>query len=674
MREIIINGKRECYYTVSEYKLKKNISIGLPTCKKRGKTPLMYYNIPCAFDIETTNIASDKPYAFMYHWQFCFNNRDVIFGTTWEEYKELLTYLKEELSLTSTKRLCVYVHNLAFEFQFLYSHFIFTEVFAREKRKVIKAFCDGIEYRCSYYLSNMSLAKFCENCEGVMHYKLTGTYDYRKMRTPTTTATPHELRYDYNDVKGLTECIAYKLKEDTIATIPLTSTGYVRRDFRKAMFSNKRNRDLIGYLSINANIYSLLKEAFRGGNTHANSIYVNTTIPNVKSYDLASSYPASMLIDKYPMTPFMDGNVERFGEYLENGYAMLFRVKYKNIRFKATHGIPYIPVSKCTYLGDYVNDNGRVYKSDCLIMTLTDIDFNIISKDYDFDTYAVTDLYISKYGYLPNEYREKIVEYFKAKTMLKNVEGKEYEYMKSKNRLNSAYGMMVTDICNDEITFNGKEWDREKSDIEDMIRKHNRASSTFLAYQWGVWVTANARKRLEDMLHIVGEDVIYTDTDSIKFVGEHDKDFAEMNEFIKEKSEKSGITTTAVRNGKIYYMGIWDFDGSYDYFKTLGAKKYISVHGKKCYVTVAGLNKNLASLYLTGMAKRLKCNPTKLFTIGQKFVRSSGRTTAHYNDTDVHQIKVNNENIITGSNVAILDTTYILGITDEYAEFLGNVK
>ena len=40
----------------------------------------------------------------------------------------------------------------------------------------------GIEFRCSYALSNMSLQKFCENEVGVIHYKLDGDkYDYEKI-------------------------------------------------------------------------------------------------------------------------------------------------------------------------------------------------------------------------------------------------------------------------------------------------------------------------------------------------------------------------------------------------------------------------------------------------------------------------------------------------------------
>lgn len=670
---LIINGKAEYYYTVDN--LPSLDIYELPIVRKGGKNRKQYYNIACAFDIETTNIKSEKPYAFMYHWQFCFNNKTVIFGRTWQEYRKFVNYLANKLELSESKRLVVYVHNLGFEFQFLYSQLPeIKEVFAREKRKIIKFFSQGIEYRCSYMLSNMSLAKFCENSKNCSHYKLTGTYDYTKIRYPWTELTPHELKYCYNDVKGLAECIQSKLDEDNIATIPLTSTGYVRRDFRKAMFSNEKNKRLLKSIAVDSKIYELLKEAFRGGNTHANALYTGLIMKDVYSNDLASSYPAAMLIDKYPMTAFINANPLKFYRYLDEGKAMLFRMRIENVYFTATHGIPYIPISKCRNLKNVTNDNGRVLMCDSLEITVTDIDYKIILKDYDFENLQVSNLYIADYGFLPNEYRKEIYEYFKQKTQLKGIKEKEYEYMKSKNKINASYGMIVTDILNDEITFINGEWGRVPVNPEEAIEKHNNAKSTFLAYQWGIWVTANARKRLEDMLHIVGDSVLYVDTDSIKYIGNFDNAFKAKNAEIIELSNNAEIETCVVKDGKKHYMGIWDFDGHYQYFKTLGAKKYIYVKDGKTTLTVAGLSKHLASTYIKYMSKRNKCNPCELFEKGALFARSSGRTTAFYNDVSRETLTAENRTFESGSNVAIMETTYVLGITGEYENLLKEIQ
>ena len=54
-------------------------------------------------------------------------------------------------------------------------------------------------------------------------------------------------------------------------------------------------------------------------------------------------------------------------------------------------------------------------------------------------------------------------------------------------------------------------------------------------------------------------------------------------------------------------IGVWDFEGVYSSFKTLGAKRYITTMDNKTSLTVAGLNKKTATPYL------LKKFGTKIF-------------------------------------------------------------
>ena len=99
----------------------------------------------------------------MYQWQMCVEGV-VIFGRTWKEFQNLLRFLEKAFFLSSKRKLVVYVHNLSFEWQFLYNFVHVNNVFATDTHKVLKATADDFfEFRCSYYLSNMSLAKFVEN-------------------------------------------------------------------------------------------------------------------------------------------------------------------------------------------------------------------------------------------------------------------------------------------------------------------------------------------------------------------------------------------------------------------------------------------------------------------------------------------------------------------------------
>ena len=54
------------------------------------------------------------------------------------------------------------------------------------------------------------------------------------------------------------------------------------------------------------NEYLMLKECFWGGLTRANATWTEYIVKNVKSYDITSSYPYCMLVDKYPCEKFIN--------------------------------------------------------------------------------------------------------------------------------------------------------------------------------------------------------------------------------------------------------------------------------------------------------------------------------------------------------------------------------
>jgi len=113
--------KNEVVYNIDDFPYSDLHSA--PKCKRKKMT---YYNISASFDIETTSIEPQmigdkyitRPYGFMYQWQFCVND-NVVFGRTWEEYRIFLDRIREFMALTENRKLVVYVHNLAFEFQFM---------------------------------------------------------------------------------------------------------------------------------------------------------------------------------------------------------------------------------------------------------------------------------------------------------------------------------------------------------------------------------------------------------------------------------------------------------------------------------------------------------------------------------------------------------------------------
>lgn len=659
-------------------------------CKTlRNKRGVTYYNIDAAFDIETTNIQAPRhkdkhgktvkdgnDFAFMYHWQFCIHDK-VVFGRTWEEFQKFITAVCESWELSENRVLVVYVHNLAFEFQFIRNFFEWSNIFARKKRKPLRALSKcGIEFRCSYSLSNMSLEKFCENTPGIKHPKLAETYDYEEIRYPVTPMKDNDLCYCYNDVAGLCECIQYLLKEDTILSIPMTSTGYVRRDFRKAMQSNPKNKTQFKRNRLTPELYTLLKDAFRGGDTHANYLYTDEVVKNVYSYDEASAYPGIMMRKKFPMH-FIKVNETRFSEVMKNkNTGKIFRCRLFHVKHRIHGGMPYMSVSMCRLHSNIRADNGRVLSADFVeLKGITDIDYEILRRDYEWERMEINDLYQAKLEYLPDDFRNQIMHYYYLKCTLKGIPEKEYEYMKSKNKLNSAYGMMVTDIASPEVCIEQGEWIEKPVNLEDSLNKYYSSYSSFLSYQWGIWVTAYARQALRKAIYVCGElgkNCIYIDTDSVKTDMDISESIDSINAEIVKESEECGIDCHVDYNGERYQLGVYEYEGCYDEFKTLGAKKYVvkkydKKKKKKLYtVTIAGLNKKNGSDYINE-------HGIDAFKIGTVFY-PSGNLDATYNDCDIHTITIDGHTFTTASNIALVPAEYTLGVTNEYFDLFSKCK
>lgn len=641
---------------------------------KSGKHK-MYQRQPMTFDIETSKIPTDDEghyQAFMYIWQVCLEG-NVVFGRRWEELQEFMQNVVNAYKLSEEERVVVYVHNLSFEFQFIQDYFNFTDVFAMASRSILTAKTAHLEFRCSYKLSNMSLAKFIENTPNTLHYKGVDDLDYATVRTPDTELTEVEYGYCFNDVKGLYECVMELLKEDNIATIPLTSTGYVRRDCRNAMNKNKNNRKMFLRSRLTLLQYKLLRECFRGGNTASDRYLTNLILKIVGSYDLSSSYPFQMIAREYPLGKWNYGvipDIKTLEEY-NSKYCTIARYSFKNIRLRDEKPIPYIPQSKCLVLGDDREIyNGRILHADFLTISMTNIDFDIVKEQYEYDELAVEEFHYSRKGLLPKELRDTIMYYFEKKSKLKGDEEHYYEYMKSKNKLNSIYGMTVTNILNTEIEYHDGEYIEKKMTEEEMqeaLDKYYKNHRSFLNYSWGVFVTAYARRELEDGLKIAGLDTIYCDTDSVKFIGNHDREFEAYNDRLNKECEEKGIKNYAEVNGKRYYMGIFDKEKGYDEFITLGAKKYAFLQNGKLGITVSGLSKK------KGAEELEKKGGLRRFQRNEVFY-NSGRTIAQYNSASVHDITVNGCTFSTASNLAIVDSTYTLGITDTMLDIIERLQ
>ena len=639
-----------------------------------------YVDCITAFDIETTRIRECEQ-SVMYIWQWCFADKCTVIGRTWDELSEFIDKLTD--GWPDNRRMVAFVHNLSYEFAFLRGvHFFLPEqVFAIRSRKILKAVWDNVEFRCSYLHSNMSLAEYLKKM-GAPHQKT--ELDYQRDRWPWTELTYEELQYCVNDVRGLVEALTIEMKADgdTLYTFPLTSTGYVRRDAKRAMRGVHKSW-IVDQLP-DLDTYHMLREAFRGGNCHANRYYAGQIVHNVHSADRSSSYPDVQCNCMFPVSKFFPYGEADLDEIMKlitkRNRAVLARVAMSNVRLRdKLWGCPYLSRDKCRNVisGDY--DNGRILCAEYLETTVTDIDLRIIVEEYAADDMIFYDVRHARYGPLPQVLVAETINYYRKKTELKGVDGQEVYYTKAKNKLNSIYGMMAQNPVKRSIIYTQDGvinedgiidyYPEETTPEQDLLDKSNRRA--FLCYQWGCWVTAWARLRLEEgirLAHQPGAEFLYCDTDSVKYLGTID--WNAYNALRVADSLKSGAWADDP-SGERHYMGVYEQEHDMSEFATMGAKKYVYRDAKsgKLICTIAGVGK-------TAGAKELEAaGGIEAFREGFTFYEAGG-LEALYNDRpeiDHYEVEPGRTVPIT-ANVVLRESTYTLGLTAEYLRLLRGVR
>ena len=659
-----------------------------------------YYNIPCAFDIETTSTQiNGHKCAFMYAWVLNINGTSII-GRTWEEFEYCLETIHKKLYTNPERIFVIYVHNLAFEMAFISRRFEWEKVFSVDTRKPIYARDGrGIEFRCSYLLSGYKLAKVADNLQTFKIRKLVGDLDYSKVRHSGTYLSQKEIRYIINDGRIVVAYISEEIERNgNIAKIPLTKTGYVRQACRRNCFSTthrekwgKVYRARMKQLTLTLDEYDLLKEAFAGGFVHCNPFYTNKNLYNVKSFDFTSSYPTVMVAEKFPMgtgEKVIIKSKQDF-EYNIKNYCCVFEVKFTGVHSRVMFDNP-ISASKCRNIVNCVLNNGRIVSADSFTISLTNVDFNVYKKFYTWKSMTIGKFYRYKADYLPREFVDSILTFYEDKTKLKGVQGMEAEYLHQKENVNSCYGMCVTDILRDLVVMDGQEWivDRhgygvqpttgmDEKEIQKIFAKHpdyklslwslsaanrekeidkyNKNPQRFLFYAWGIFVTAYARRNILSGVLACGNDYIYSDTDSIKILNadKHANYFKAYNDDISKRLEKAciyhGFSIDRVKpktiKGKTKPLGIWDDDGDYLIFRTCGAKRYIYLsddYDDKTGKVTRNLHITIAGSNKEKTAEYLKNTYGKYYAF-YKFdnnmcipAGASGRQSSYYIDFATH--------------------------------------
>lgn len=694
---------------------------------QKSKTTIQYYNASCAFDIETTSFYSDDSgntytenndmetrhkQVCMYVWQLGINGR-VIVGRTWKEFIDCINNLCDLLHLNSDKRLIIYVHNLSYEFQFIRKWFTWLNVFATDSRKVVYCVSDlGIEFRDSYILANKSLAGVGNDLQKYHVQKLVGDLDYSLLRHSDTLLTEQELAYCVNDVRVVMAYIQEKIEQDgDILKIPLTNTGYVRKYCKNACYyiegkshkdyesinKYRKYRHLMNVLTISPEEYKQAKRCFQGGFTHCSALYSRKLLYNVSSYDFTSSYPYVMISEKFPMSAGWNVSPATFAEfenYMQNEkLAIMVDIRLHDVEPKYFYE-NYLSASKCRGVKGAILNNGRIVYADYLETSITDVDYRLLKHFYKWDKIEYANMRCYAKGYLPTNLVKAIVNLYKDKTTLKGVEGAEVDYLISKGMLNSTYGMSVTDIVRDIIKYTDRNiWNEIKvfSDdaiVAEQIDKYNKSKNRFLFYLWGIYVTAYARYNLFTGITEFKTDYVYSDTDSIKVLNaEAHKDYIDRynNNVVKKLQlacKRHNIPFSSMEpetiKGEKKLIGVWDYEGTYTRFKSIGAKRYLVEKNGKLEMTVAGVNKKHALPYLLETYK----SNTGVFNAFDDNLyippAHTGKQTHTYIDYEMQGILTDYKGVKHGyhelSGTHLEQASFNMSMTQAYIDYLKGVK
>lgn len=680
----------------------KTISFHLPeplfsVRSGRGEDAIEFLELFSGFDIETTNIFQlDIGWAaYAYHMQLSIYNQreqNIYLFRSWDLVLWFFDHISEVYDLGENRRLIVWIANFSFEFQFLKDRLEWSEgeydFFAKEERQPLKATYKGIEFHEALAISGGNLAYLADTY--CTTKKLVGDLDYDIERNSHTPLTDQELQYCINDVAILAE-FSQTMFNDYIREkkkVPLTRTAMLIDEFKDLFRQLCKDRDkrlklppytteleYRDYLKAcfpDFETYQLwFNWLFRGGYVHANALFCDIDV-YVKMRDITSHYPTRMSLSYCPGTPFRSADPSTLEDAIKDKCCII-HAAFWNIETTTPHSIE--SRNKIPIVLDAQWDNGRLVKASYMEVYLTEFDFKIYKMFYKWSDMDVISLKTSKRRKYPDYVIRILHKHYIHKNDLKRQGLSEsQDYAVTKVVVNTHFGALCKRIKLDKIVYKDREWTHDTV-TPDFQKERDK---TILLPQWGIWVTAAARYELLHTLYkltISGVDVVYMDTDSIKYRPSHiaENIFQRYNNKIARR-----LRNRHLRNPAFSDLGFFDKEevdkATKEHkvvrFKTLGAKRYIYDNGQKIKATIAGLPKQ--------SIKALGSTPDEIFnnftSLGFRVEpEESGKLTTKYQD-EPHHANVAGETMEELSSVALYKIKFTLTLADDFIHYIEAKK
>lgn len=635
-------------------------------------------------DTETSHI--DNLTGWVYQWAIKFGSL-YVYGRKPSEIIQFMRDCAEHYELRDDRKIMIVIHNASYDLQYI-KHFIrqydpTADFLAIDNHSIIQ--CDVIGFRiiCSYKLTNLSLAVLADKY-ATTYNKAVGEIDYNLVRYQDSELTiDKDWFYMFSDVAAQNDGIEGYLKMQGYRYLfraPITSTGFVRAACRKAAKSDDNWRGEFAASRLDLEQYNLCRQCFMGGVCIASFIYSGVTVrgDNLRHKDFCSSYPARQTLDYMPTgAPSWYGEVETEQELNElcEQYCCVFALTLEgNVHIKRGITAPCIPSSKCIHKEGELKLNGKIVYADTLTIIVCELDYKWIRAQYEFDNIGVDKMLIFERGTMPDWLKSEIFDYFKYKCTL---EDGDILRAKSKNMLNSIYGMTATAIIRETFKMDD-DWilhklDKDEDERESALNKYYRSYNNFMPYQYAIWTTAHARDALYTMIECVGYDnFLYCDTDSVFYI-ETKENKKRMDAYAAECRQKAIEGGGYVGNK---FLGEPTDEPPLRAFRAIHSKCYaMEEYNKKAgqyelNVVIAGIPKG-ATKWING-EPIFKTNAEELGTIDNladdfEFVHCGG-TRCVYNERPIETININghmtelsSSAVIENISKVISDTMYTKG-------------
>lgn len=425
----------------------------------------------------------------------------------------------------------------------------------------------------------------------------------------------------------------YVEKEKRKAKDPLSFIPKQAIDKFRQVVEKQELRQLLGDKPddiLSYEVYEDLKQAYAGGFTHANPLHLGKVEKDVRSFDFTSSYPTVLVSEKYPKGDAIKvdcTNQEKLFDRIkhEEDYDEMFIFEIEaDSAFSNTNQDFYFSKNKLIFdekKTPVQEFNGRIRMIGHFRTWITGADWEIVKQCYTFSNLRIVKAWKWHTAYLPLYFIASVLKYYQAKTKLKGVKGRERDYMRGKMRINALYGMSVQDCVKSDIKYDQEKhiWIETKPNqriAEKILEKYSENPKRVLQYTTGVMCASYARRNLWTGILACGDDYIYSDTDSIKILN-----YKQHLDYVNQYNEQIVLKITKCLNhyglnldlqkprdikGKQHQLGVWDpNDGFYKAFKTLGAKRYVTVEkdSNAFGITIAGLSKSKGAEYILKASK-----------------------------------------------------------------------